>query len=241
MSELQLAGLKVHLNTSALFKSGELSAAVVLLHGFGAPGTDLVALGDALNVPRGTGFFFPEGPLDLGAQLGAVDAGARAWWPIDMVKLQIAMLTGQVQKAAKELAGGIEVARARVLLLLDELQSKFGLKSERIVLGGFSQGAVACLDVVLNDSRKFAGLMMMSGTMVNPDSIVELAHSKVGMRALMSHGRSDPMLPFSVAEALRDQLIDAQWELTWVPFHGGHGIPIDVLTAAASVLPEWLR
>ena len=38
---------------------------VLLLHGFGAPGDDLVSLADVLNVPAGTRFVFPEGPLSL--------------------------------------------------------------------------------------------------------------------------------------------------------------------------------
>jgi phospholipase/carboxylesterase len=61
------------------------------------------------------------------------------------------------------------------------------------------------------------------------------------MRALLSHGRSDPMLPFALAEALRDQLMAAAWEVTWVPFPGGHGIPADVLMAVSKLVPEWLR
>jgi phospholipase/carboxylesterase len=241
MSELRLAGLKVHLNDSALSKPGEMTAAVVLLHGFGAPGTDLVALGDVLDVPKGTAIFFPEGPIDLGVEIGSEYSGARAWWPIDMVQLQVAMMTGHFQKAAKGLAVGIEVARPQVLALLQELQSRFGLASDRIVLGGFSQGAVACLDVTLSVQHRFAGLLLMSGTTVSPESIEELARQKIGMRALVSHGRSDPMLPFGLAEALRDQLRAAEWEVTWVPFAGGHGIPIDVLKAVSTLLPKWLQ
>ena len=241
MSELRLAGLKVHLNDSTLAQSGKMAAAVVLLHGFGAPGTDLVALGDALNVPNDTGIFFPEGPVDLGAEMGTGYTGARAWWPIDMVQLQVAMMTGHFEKAAKGLAEGIDAARPQVIALLDEIQARFALNSDRVVLGGFSQGAVACLDVALSVQRRFAGLLLMSGTTVNPESIEEVARSKIGMRALLSHGRSDPMLPFALAEALRDQLMAAAWEVTWVPFPGGHGIPADVLMAVSKLVPEWLR
>jgi phospholipase/carboxylesterase len=54
---------------------------VVLLHGFGAPGDDLVALADFLDVDH-TAFVFPEAPLELGgaygearaAMIGALDA-----------------------------------------------------------------------------------------------------------------------------------------------------------------------
>jgi len=240
MTELELAGLKVHLNKSALADSGSMKAAVVLLHGFGAPGTDLLSLADVLPVPEGTGLFFPEGPLDLGQVLGRSYSGARAWWPIDMVQLQVAMMTGQVARAAEGLANGLERARDQVIILLNELQERFGIDSNRIVLGGFSQGAVASLDVALRDSRKLAGLLLMSGTMTNPDAVAELAAERVNLPIMLSHGRSDPVLPYSVAEALRDKLINAGCQVTWVPFDGGHGIPRDVQLAAATLLPKWL-
>ncbi len=50
----------------------------------------------------------------------------------------------------------------------------------------------------------------------------------------MSHGQDDPLLPFSVAEGLRDALIARGIPVDWVPFRGGHGIPssvVDGLTA----------
>lgn len=131
MPELNLAGLRVHLRTSTRSKHDNITAAVVMLHGFGAPGTDLVSLADVLDVPLGTGLFFPEGPLDVGAGTSS----ARAWWPIDMAQLQLAMIAGQAHLAAKGLANGLETARSQVQGLLDELQTRFDLKPERIVLG----------------------------------------------------------------------------------------------------------
>jgi phospholipase/carboxylesterase len=241
MADLKLAGLRVHLNRSALSQSTSMKAAVVLLHGFGAPGTDLVSIGDVISVPEGTGIFFPEGPLDLGQLLGPAYSAARAWWPIDMVQLQVAMMTGQVARAAQGIAAGLEDASHQVRRLLDEIQSEFGLDSRRIVIGGFSQGAVACLDVALRDSRDLAGLLLMSGTMVSEETVSMLAPRRAGMRVLLSHGQSDPILPYSLAEALRDQLNNAGWQLSWVPFLGGHGIPLDVVRAVSTLLPEWLK
>lgn len=155
MNDLELAGLRVHLNQSAMGASGDMKSAVVLLHGFGAPGTDLISIGDVLSVPEGTGIFFPEGPLDLGQLLGPHYSSARAWWPIDMAQLQIAMMTGQVERAARNLATGLDAARDRICQLVNEIQSQFRLDASKIVLGGFSQGAIAALDVALRDNRKF--------------------------------------------------------------------------------------
>jgi phospholipase/carboxylesterase len=64
-------------------KNADAPLAVVLMHGYGAPGDDLVSLGNALDAPRGTTFLFPEAPSRIsgGALLGLM-GDARAWWPI---------------------------------------------------------------------------------------------------------------------------------------------------------------
>jgi phospholipase/carboxylesterase len=52
----------------------------------------------------------------------------------------------------------------------------------------------------------------------------------------MSHGTVDPVLPFGIAEALRERLCAAHREVTWVPFDDGHGIPLEVLTRLGAFL-----
>ena len=47
--------------------------AVLLCHGFGAPGDDLAALARVVDAGPGVRWFFPEAPL-------ALDWGGRAWW-----------------------------------------------------------------------------------------------------------------------------------------------------------------
>ena len=60
------------------------SLTVVLMHGYGAPGDDLVSLSDVIQAPAGTTFLFPEAPSPIDdpgmlAMLGE----ARQWWPIN--------------------------------------------------------------------------------------------------------------------------------------------------------------
>ncbi|MBZ0237678.1 MAG: hypothetical protein K8M05_35510, partial [Deltaproteobacteria bacterium] len=69
---------------------------IVLLHGFGAGGDDLVALADWIDAPEGTRWVFPAGPLTLSPLYG----DARAWWMIDLERLE------------RELAGGRPADRA---------------------------------------------------------------------------------------------------------------------------------
>ena len=52
----------------------------------------------------------------------------------------------------------------------------------------------------------------------------------------MSHGRNDTLLPFAVAEILRDRLAAAGAKVDWLPFVGGHEIPPTVLDAVGTFL-----
>ena len=238
--ELQLAGLKVHaLRPDAANARGPLSV-VVLLHGFAVPGTDLISATNELAVPPNTWLLFPEGPFDLGAAWGENLLGTRGWWETSAGRLHLARLTGQVRLAEQYANEGIESVRPVMAALLGEIQSNFDVTSERIVIGGFSQGAIASLDTVLHYNRKLAGLIFMSGTSVEPDALERMALRKGQMRALLSHGRLDPILPYVAAESLCAQLTAAQWDVTWVPFDGTHSIPEEVLRAASSALFRWL-
>jgi len=53
---------------------------------------------------------------------------------------------------------------------------------------------------------------------------------------LQSHGRRDPVLPFSQAQRLRSLLDEAGLDVAWLPFDGQHEIPPPVIEAAGSFL-----
>ena len=57
-----------------------------------------------------------------------------------------------------------------------------------------------------------------------------------GVPVMQSHGKHDTLLPFSIAELLRDRLLAAGAVVDWQPFSGGHEIPPPVLAAAAKLL-----
>jgi phospholipase/carboxylesterase len=212
--EAMLGGLKVRI----IGGDDRQGAAVVLMHGFGAPGTDLLPFASEIEAPAGTRFVFPEAPLQLPAELGA----GRAWWHIDMMQLQLALMTGQVRELRRSIPEGLAEASAKVTAMLGALVADFGV--ERLVLGGFSQGAMLACDVALRSSEPLAGLVMMSGSYLAEDEWAPLMPKRKDLPVLMSHGRDDPLLPFSLAEALRDALVAAGLDVSWVPFDGGHGV-----------------
>lgn len=229
MRELELGTLKARIAGGTDREGGGAGPVVVLLHGYGAPGTDLVPLWRELKVPQDVRFVFPEAPLEL-------DFGGRAWWPIDMARLQDRFLPGAVERLTGEVPEGIDAARDALLGLLTALERDFGAAPERTIIGGFSQGAMLATDVVLRSAQPWGGLAVLSGTLVSHHEWLPLMNARRGLQVLQSHGRGDPVLPFAVAEQLRDELTAAGLLVDFVAFNGGHGIPGSVLEALTRLI-----
>jgi phospholipase/carboxylesterase len=242
MHDEQPKDLLVHLAGGTDREGGGEGPLVVLLHGFGAPGTDLVPLWRQLDVPHGVRFAFPEGPLDLATVAGPGYFGARAWWMIDIATLEAAMVSGAGRPdRSADVPEGLAAAREKVVATLDALETELSVPAGQIVLGGFSQGAMLALDVALRTSRPLAGLVLMSGTLLAREEWVPAMVSRRGTPVLMSHGRSDPLLPFVTAERLRDLLSDAGLQVRWSAFNGGHTITEGVTEELARFIRDVLQ
>ena len=184
-----------------------------------------------VDAPRGTRWAFPAAPVLLPG--GPRDS--RAWWLIDIERRLSAAERGQLDSLSLEVPPGLEKARAHIVSLLGELDAS--LRPNKVVLGGFSQGAMLSCDVALRTDIPLAGLALLSGTLVAADEWAQLAVRRSGLPVFQSHGATDPLLPFAYAEKLRDLLSAGGAVTTWVPFRGGHEIPDSVVRA----LGPWLR
>lgn len=213
---------------------------VVLCHGFGAPGDDLVTIGLELmrlkpKLQAGTLFVFPEAALTC-ESIGIAEG--RAWWMLDMARLQ-AIQRGDVEgakRSTKEIPPGLEPARKAIRETVDAIAAKTKVPLNKFVLGGFSQGAMVMTDLALRLAENPAGLALMSGTLLNEDEWKKLAPNRKGMKVVQSHGRSDPLLSFANAEALRDLLEAAGSSVYFMPFEGGHTITVEVLEKVAALI-----
>ena len=208
---------------------------VILMHGFGAPGFDLVDLGDMLEAPEGTRFVFPEAPLALGPGFG----GGRAWWMLDMALFE-ARARGEQPDRSDEVPPTLTEVSAQLAALVDEVERRLGVARERLVLGGFSQGSMLACDVALHMQRKPAALLLLSSTLIARSRWQAQAASCQGLRVLQSHGSEDPILSLANAERLAELLRGGGAQLTWLPFRGGHQIPPEVLRAASQLIQQVL-
>lgn len=221
MESRQFGSLRARVVGGSDGKGGGQGPVVVLLHGFGAPGTDLVPLHQVFGISDEVRWVFPEAPLDL-ASLG-FGSGARAWWMIDMAALEQAQMTGEIRDRSQDIPEGLAPAREAVIELLDCVERE--LQPSKLVLGGFSQGAMVSMDVALHDERPLAGLILLSGTLLAESEWKPRMAARKGLPVLQSHGRQDPLLPFSIAERLEKLMREAGMENSFVGFDGGHDIP----------------
>ncbi|MBL8849574.1 MAG: hypothetical protein JNG89_07815 [Planctomycetaceae bacterium] len=215
-------------------------AVAVFCHGFGAPGTDLVPLGGALTEYLGEAaeqilFVFPTAPLSLD-DLGM--PGGRAWWPIDMVKLQMLMATGDFRNLRDEAPARLPEMTALLTGLLTEIGRRTGLPNSRMTLGGFSQGAMLSTDVALHLAERPGGLIAWSGTLLNESEWTRASSQGTKLRVVQSHAVDDPILPYSGAEALRDLLTRDGHAVEFLRFRGGHTIPEPAIAAAARLIAD---
>lgn len=230
MTKRTIGGLDCILEQPA----GPVESIVVLMHGFGAPGEDLVGLSSVLRAER-TLFVFPKAPLTFAELYGAPPfIDARAWWKLDLEAIERARRTGGVRDLTRSHPEGLDEARALVVAVLDELSKEH--PAARVFLGGFSQGAMLACDTALREEKRLAGLVLLSGTVLAEDEWAALYPRLAAVPVFQSHGTTDDVLPFSLAERLRDGLRAANVAVTWVAFDGGHGISDEVLEGLSSFL-----
>jgi phospholipase/carboxylesterase len=232
----QIGGLQVRLAGGTDGHGGGTGPLVILLHGFGAPGDDLVQLADAIRGPARTRWIFPEGPLRLTMGYG----DARAWWMIDMARLEADRLAGRVRDLSMEVPVGLPQARQALETFLTALPRALPFDARHTIIGGFSQGAMLTCDLVMRTEFPFAGLVQLSGSLLAKREWRPSIAKRTGLPVFLSHGTQDPILPYVMAERLRDALTSAGLAVQWHRFHGGHEIPSPVLAELSGFITRVL-
>jgi phospholipase/carboxylesterase len=161
---------------------------VILLHGYGSNGDDLISLAphwrDALPA---TVFVAPDAPE---ACPGA--PGGYQWWALTSAD-RSARLRG-VEQAAPVLNAFIDAELAR-----------YGLTEAKLALVGFSQGTMMALHVGLRRPHTLAGIVGYSGMLADEADPTGRASSRQPP-ILLIHGDADPMIPIAAFDQARAAL-----------------------------------
>lgn len=215
--------------TSNRVKPGSSPLTLILFHGYGADAYDLQSLSDAIIPPQETQWLFPQGILEV--PIGPGWTG-RAWWPIDIARLEAAN-RGEPFDFSSSKPDGLDALRVRIDQMIAELKTPWS----NIILGGFSQGAMLATDTFLRASENPKGLIVLSGALVNKEEWKKLAPNRKGSPVFMSHGKNDAILPLRSASQLESLLIGAGLKGSLMSFDGGHEIPYTVIERAN----QWLK
>ncbi len=204
---------------------GKATSLVVLLHGYGADGSDLLGLADVLGPQLpGTVFVAPDAPEPChGSPMG------KQWFPIPWLD------------GSSEVAAGQGLARSADDLdaFLDAQMAAEGVAAGAVALVGFSQGAMMSLHVAPRRTVAMAGIVAISGRLLQPGRL--MAEAVVKPPVLLIHGDQDPVVPFADMGAAGEALVAAGFATFGHVMQGtGHGIAPDGLGAALRFLKERL-
>ena len=201
-------------------RGGKATHLGVFLHGYGADGNDLIAIGQEWQrVMPSVAFVAPHAP-----ERCTMSGSGFQWFGLTM-------------RDPDERWRGVVKARPAVDAFLDAELARHGLDETRLALIGFSQGTMMALHVGLRRPKAPAAIVGFSGTLVGPEHLKTEARGKPPI--LLAHGDQDTVIPldalFDATDALGAAEIPAQWHLS---LGVGHGIDQAAMTHGALFLAD---
>jgi phospholipase/carboxylesterase len=167
------------------------TAAVVLVHGYGASGDDLIGLAPffAQALPHAI-FYSPNAPDPWEGGMG----GGRQWYSLagfDPEAIQRDPLRmGETFRAMND---RVVKAAVRLDLFLDQIMAHHAITPNRVALLGFSQGTIMSLHVGLRRPQEIGAILGFSGALSAADKLGAEIKSKPPVALV--HGAADPVIP----------------------------------------------
>ena len=152
---------------------------VVLLHGVGADGADLIGFAPALAAALpDAAFVAPDAPS-----------------PCDMAPFGRQWFSLQDRSPAR-LAAGVQAVEPALRAFLEAELSRLSLPASALALVGFSQGAMTALHTGLRMADPPAAILAYSGALLAPESLpADLVARPSPPPVLLVHGEADGVVP----------------------------------------------
>jgi len=196
------------------------------MHGLGADGFDFVPLVQELRLPARSAirFIFPH----AAARPVTINNGLvmRAWYDIKGLGSQ------RIEDEA-----GIRASERIVRGYIDHEIAQ-GIKAERIVVAGFSQGGAMALHTALRYPQRLAGILALSTYLPLHQTLAQegsVANREIPI--LMCHGLQDPMIQIDYAQASCDVLQALDYLVEWRSYSMAHQVCMEEVDDISS----WLQ
>lgn len=199
---------------------------VILLHGLGADGHDFESIVQELRLPESMPlrFIFPHAPLiPVTINNGYV---MRAWYNIVSLSMDTHADQSGIDQSVQSLGKLIEREEQR------------GIKSEKIILAGFSQGAVIALATGLTFPKKLGGIIALSGYLPQPEKVLQQASpANQNIPIFLAHGKQDALVPYFLGERLYQFLKANDYPVNWHSYDMAHSVCLEEIRDIA----EWFK
>jgi phospholipase/carboxylesterase len=195
---------------------------VILLHGYGADGNDLIGLAPYwARILPDAAFVSPHAPEPC-----TMSPAGRQWFAIGSF-------------GADERLRGAEKAAPVLNQFIDQELDRYKLDDSRLALVGFSQGTMMALHIGLRRPRPVAGILGFSGALVAPERLPDEITARPPV--LLVHGDMDDLLPveslFQATQGLGAAGVAAEWHIS---AGCGHSIAEDGLAIGGRFLQQAL-
>ncbi len=200
---------------------------VIWLHGLGASGHDFEPIVPELKLLQrpGVRFIFPHAPVRPITINGG--AAMRAWYDI----------TSSDFNSREQDATGIQESVTHITDIIDN-EIKRGVRSEHIIVAGFSQGGAIALQTGLTSALQLGGVLALSTYLpMDSSSVGTINPAKKSMPIFMAHGLQDDVIPLRFAEQSRDTLQALGASLEWQTYAISHSVS----AAEVSDIEAWLK
>ena len=189
---------------------------IMILHGLGADGSDFAPVADELDlrVAGDIRFVFPHAPV----MPVTINNGMRmrAWY--DIVDSDLAQ--GEDEAGLRRSRDAVEALLAR--------EQERGIAPERIVVGGFSQGAAIALLTGVRHTRRLAGIIGLSGYLpLGRTTAIERTQANARTPIFMGHGRQDTVVRVERGEASCEALRALGYDVEWHEYPIAHSVNME--------------
>ncbi len=194
---------------------------VVLLHGWGADGNDLIGLAPVWSrVLPDAMFVSPHAPFTCDIGMG------RQWFSLDDRRPEI-------------LLAGVQMAAPLVDRYIDAALARHGLVDSALAVVGFSQGTMMSLHVMPRRGTPCAGVLGYSGALLSGEHLA--AEATAHPPVLLIHGEADPIVSAAALGHAADGLRSAGFDVETLLRPGlGHGIDEEGMTSGARFITRAL-